>query len=151
MAKNDPYRFSMHEVAVLVDYTDAKPLISAALKDTDAAHPEAYTVNISTDPDTGEKQLMARHDMEGYDEALSEDLYEQLNWRYSDSQEETLLSPKEYLVLQLHRADLHESKIAEELGISVGNVRGKLGRIKKKCLQAQKTLEIGGYSLVEEE
>lgn len=60
-----------------------------------------------------------------------------------DSADETLFSPKELAVLYGSRHKKYsEKEIADNLEISVGTYRGKLGRVREKIETAKQTLEI---------
>lgn len=57
---------------------------------------------------------------------------------WSESLENTFLSPKEYFV-EVTSWEYTESEIADMLNVEVGTVRGKKGRIKEKEMKAKRT------------
>lgn len=63
-----------------------------------------------------------------------------------DSADETLFTPKELAVLYGSRHKMYsEKRVADNMGISVGTYRGKLGRVREKIETAKRTLELDDY------
>lgn len=63
-----------------------------------------------------------------------------------ESANQTLFSPKELAVLYGSRhKKYNESRVADNLGISIGTYRGKLGRVREKIETAKQTLELDEY------
>lgn len=60
-----------------------------------------------------------------------------------EAAEESLFSPKELVVkLMDENETIQEKKIADALGVSVGTIRGKKGRVQSKINKAEKTLAL---------
>lgn len=89
-----------------------------------------YTKDPITDEPTVEQELA---------DNLAKEYVYQVQKVVTEYQESTLYSPKEFVTAV---ADATEPKIADALGVTVGTVRGKKGRIEEKKKESRQTLAI---------